>query len=157
MACMHEAGNTVVFGPISCLYAWLFFRNSTDNVQAEVDQRFPTISSRRMQAAPYIPRHTYTLPARPSRSVPQRRASNVVGVSKTFTRDVVLLTKSDDGTIPRGARRAVLYDKGRIANMVDFQASWDEVAMRTRVEECFSGVLDLNKPYPRYVHLSLCT
>ena len=35
--------------------------------------------------------------------------------------------------------------------MVDFLSCWDEEKTRKRIEDCFQGILDMNKPYPRYV------
>ena len=49
----------------------------------------------------------------------------MVAMAKPFTKDVILLTRADGDNIPRGSRRFVLYDSGRIANIVDFQ-SWNE-------------------------------
>ena len=67
----------------------------------------------------------------------------------------MLLTKLDGNTIPRGTGRAVLHDKGRIVNMVDFQSSWNEQEVRARIEKAFIGLLNLEKPYPRCVVFSL--
>ena len=76
-------------------------------------------------------------------------------MAKTFTKDVVLLAKSDGDCIPRGARRSAMYDRGKIVNMVDFKSSWSEQEVRGHIEHCFKNVIDLNKPYPRYVYFSV--
>ena len=120
-----------------------FFINS-DPVRNEVQQRFPTVRS-----APYIPRHAYRAPAGARSSIPRRRASTVVAIAKTFTKDVVLLTRHDGDRVPRGARRAALHDSGRIANMVDFKSCWSEQTVREHIEHLFKGVIDTTKPYPR--------
>ena len=122
------------------------FPNSIRNaVQSEVQMRFPMLSQTRF--APYTP---YRAPAGGTRCIPRRRTA-VAAVAKTFTKDVVLLTKDDGECIPRGSRRSVLYDGGQIANMVDFQSSWSEEQVRGRIEHCFKGLINLEKPYPRYV------
>ena len=112
--------------------------------------RFPTLSQTRF--TPYTPRHTYRAPACRANSVPCRRASVAV-IAKTFTKDVILLTRGDGDSIPRGTKRSVLYDSGRIANMVDFQSSWSEERVRGHIEHSFKGLIDLEKPYPRYVSI----
>lgn len=117
-------------------------------MRSELEQRFPTLSQSRF--APYVPRHTYRPPASSTR-FPRRRASTVVGVAKKFTKDIILLARADGDSIPRGSKRAVLHDEARIANMVDFQSSWNERQVMERIESCFKGVIDLAKPYPRYV------
>ena len=75
--------------------------------------------------APYVPRHTYRAPAA-ARPIPRRRASSLVAILKSFTKDIILLTKQDGDGVPRGARRGTLHDYRRIANMVDFKSSWGE-------------------------------
>ena len=78
----------------------------------------------------------------------------MIGIAKTFTKDVILLVRADGDCIPRGSRRAMLHDESRIANIVDFQ-SWTERQVTERIASCFKGVIDVAKPYPRYVVL-LC-
>lgn len=114
--------------------------------------RFPTLSQTRF--TPYTPRHTYRAPAGGARSVPRRQAS-IAAIAKTFTKDVILLTRADGDSVPRGSRRSVLYDGGRIANMVDFQSSWSEERVRGHIEHSFKGLIDLDKPYPRYMYVSI--
>ena len=53
-----------------------------------------------------------------------------MGIAKMFTKDVVLLTPADGDYLPRGTKRATLYDEGRIANIVDCQSSWSERKVR---------------------------
>ena len=77
--------------------------------------------------------------------------STIMSVAKTFTKDVILLCKDDGDSIPRGARRSILYDSGRIVNMVDFKSNWSEQEVRGHIEHCFKDVIDKTKPYPRYV------
>ena len=126
--------------------------NNLTTMRSEIQQRFPTLATNRF--APYVPRHSYRPPASSVR-VPRRRAANVIGIAKTFTKDIVLLTRADGDYIPRGSRRSVLHDESRIANMVDFQSSWTEQQVMERIESCFKGLIDVAKPYPRYVVLSL--
>ena len=83
----------------------------------ELQQQFPTL--RQSRFSPYVPRHMYRPPPA-SLCIPQRWASSVIGIAKTFTKDIVLVTELDGDIIPRGIRKAVLHDKGRIVNMVDF-------------------------------------
>lgn len=109
---------------------------------------FPTISGQRRRPHPYIPRHSYTPPMRPSRIQHSHHQAGVASISKSFTRDVVLLAPSEC-CVPRGVSRSRLHDEGQVANMVDFLSRWDEKT-RKRIEECFVGILDMNKPYPRY-------
>ena len=45
-------------------------------------------------------------------------AATAVPKSKKFMRDVVLLSCDDPDTLPRGARKMVLQEEGRVANMV---------------------------------------
>ena len=92
-------------------------------MRTEIQQRFPTLAQSRF--APYVPRHTYRPPASSAR-VPRRSAANVIGIAKTFMKDIILLTRADGDCLPRGTRRVMLHDKSRIANMVDFQSSWTE-------------------------------
>ena len=74
-----------------------------------------TLSQARL--APYTPHHTYRAPAGGAHAIPRRRTS-VAAIAKTFTKDVILLTRADGDSIPRGSRRSVLYDdSGRIANI----------------------------------------
>ena len=102
----------------------VIFQYSDNNaIQNEVQVRFPTLSQTRF--APYTPRHTYRAPAGGARCVPRRRTP-ITAIAKTFTKDVILLTRNDGEGVPRGTRRSVLYDSGHIANMVDFQPSWSE-------------------------------
>ena len=126
-------------------YTITFLLPLSDPVHNEVQQRFPTIPTR---FAPYVPRHTYRAPAT-SRPIPRRRASTVVGIAKSFTKDIVLLTKDDGDSVPRGAKRGKLHDDGRIANMVDLKSSWSEETVRAHIEHHFKGIIDTNKPYPR--------
>ena len=102
--------------------------------------------------APYIPWRTYRALAGTRSSIPRRRAYTVVGIAKTFTKDVVLLTRHDGDSVPRGARRSTLHDSGRIANMVHFKSSWSEETVRRHIEHLFKGIIDTSKPYPRLVH-----
>ena len=119
-----------------------------------MQQRFPTLGTRGERMHPYIPRCTYTAPSVRPRGSAHRHAPTVLSASKTFTRDVLLLEPSQD-SIPRGAARAALHDKGQIVNMVDLRSSWDEDKVRVMLETCFEGILDMTKPYPRYVLLWL--
>ena len=124
----------------------MFSLPPSDPVHNEVQQRFPTMGPARI--APYVPRHTYRAPAT-TRALPRRRASSVIGISKSFTKDILLLTKEDGDAVPRGAKRGKLHDEGRIANMVDFKSSWSEETVRAHIEHHFKGVIDTSKPYPR--------
>ena len=72
-----------------------------------------------------------------------------MAIAKTFTKDVILLTRNDSEGVPRGTRRSVPYNSGCIANMVDFQSSWSEERVRGHIENCFKGIIDLENPYPR--------
>ena len=47
----------------------------------------------------------------------------------------------DGPTVPRGALRANLHSHGRIADMVDFNAYWDEAAVSQRIDGCFDKKL----------------
>ena len=132
----------------------LFIFSFNNDVQVEVRQRFPTLGTRGERMHPYIPRRTYKPATVRPRSSAHRRAPTVLSISKTFTRDVVLLEPSQD-SIPRGAARAALHDKAQIVNMIDLMSSWDEDKVRVVLETCFDGILDVTKPYPRYVHLWL--
>ena len=118
-------------------------------MRSELEQRFPTLSQSRF--APYVPSHSYRPSAVSSTRFPRRRASTVIGIAKKFTKDIILLTRADGDSVPRGSRRAMLHDEARIANMVDFQSSWNERQVMERIESCFRGVIDLATPYPRYV------
>ena len=69
--------------------------------------RFPVLSQTRF--TPYTPRHTYRAPAGGARSVPRRQAF-IAAIAKTFTKDVILLTRADGDSVPRGSRRSVLYE-----------------------------------------------
>lgn len=125
------------------------YNRSNDDVSAEMQQCFPTISGQRRRPQPYIPRHTYSPASRFPRSHRSQQSSIVS--SKSFTRDVILLAPLET-CVPRGASRAQLHDEGRVANMVDFLSCWDEEKTRKRIEDSFQGVLDMNKPYPRYAN-----
>lgn len=95
-----------------------------------------------------------TLPATPTEhqlAVHILWRTPIAAIAKTFTKDIILLTKADGDCVPRGSKRSSLYDSGRIANMVDFQSSWSEERVRGHIEHSFKGLIDLNKPYPRYV------
>ena len=131
-------------------YNVLNFSRSNDDLNTEMQHCFPTISGQQRRTHPYIPRHTYTPPMRPGRIQHPHRQSSVVSISKSFTRDVVLLAPSES-CVPREGIRSRLHDEGRVANMVDFMSCWDEDKMRKRIEDCFQGILDMNKSYPRYV------
>ena len=114
-----------------------------------MQQCFPTISGERRRPQPYIPRHTYNQANRFPRSH-RGRPSSIVS-SKSFTRDIILLAPLET-CVPRGASSAQLHDEGRVAIMVDFMRGWDEEKTRKRIEDAFQGVLDMNKPYPRYAN-----
>ena len=97
------------------LVIWLIFQYSDNNaIQNEVQVRFPTFSQTRF--APYTPRHTYRAPAGGARCVSRRRTP-IAAIAKTFTKDA---HKEWWWECTKGNRRSILYDSGRIANMVDF-------------------------------------
>ena len=64
-------------------------------------------------------------------------------------RDVVLLSYDDPDTLPRGARKMVLQEEGRVANMVQLDTSWDEEHIMEVIEGRFAGVIDMSQPFPR--------
>ena len=77
----------------------------------------------------------------------------MIGIAKTFTKDIVLLTAADGDSVPRGSKRAVLHNDSRIANMVDFRSSWTEQEVIQRIDSCFKGIIDVAQPSPRYIYL----
>ena len=114
-------------------------------MQLEVEERF---SHGRQRLHPYLPRHTYTAPIRSRVQSGRSSSGRVFAIAKTFTRDVVLLAPSET-SVPRGTSRSVLHDEGRIIDMVDFNSAWDADKMAEKIEQCFNGVLDASKPFPR--------
>ena len=102
---------------------------------------------------PYNPRHGYG-PLRPSRSRTSRH-SPLQGSNqgRKFTKTVVLVA-TDDIVVPRGKRREELHKLGVIVNLVDF-CNWDEQRMEAAIEEALRGVIDVQKPTPRYVIKSM--
>ena len=99
--------------------------------------RFPTARS---QSHPYLPRRRYAPPAYSATHIPR---------SKKFVRDVVLLNSDDTDIIPRGVRKTVLQKEGRIANMMEIDTSWDAEHVHQVIEGRFSGLMDVNQPFPR--------
>lgn len=108
----------------------------------EMRQRFPT----RQRCQPYF-RQSYAAPAR---TIPSRRRRS--GRHTTFTKNVVLLANDSSDVVPRGARREQLHDAGQIANLVAFFKDWSGREVVQHLEERFSTLLDLTKPFPRYVY-----
>ena len=109
----------------------------------EMGQRFPT---RQPRYQPYYPRHSYAAPSRttiPNRHPRFRRS--------TFTKNVLLLAHDSSDVVPRGARREQLHDAGQIANLVAFCNDWTEHEVVQHLEDRFATLLDLTKPFPRYI------
>lgn len=121
-------------------------RNSQQSdIDTEVSSLFPCVRSSlhsmgrsaRQELAPYNPRRGYSRQRQPLR--PLRTAS------KIFTPDVVLIEKKEGTVIPRGCRKSAMHDKGRIANMVDFDISWSERTVREKIELRFPNIDKSNR------------
>ena len=81
---------------------------------------------------------------------PLRRPTSIPK-SKTFVRDVLLLDLNEPDIIPRGVKKMVLQEEGRIANMVELDVLWDEQKVSTVIEGRFHGLVNTTQPFPRYI------
>ena len=117
-------------------------QNCQSSVNSEMQHAFPAIYGRRQsRMTPYNPRNVYTSrPVPPSRKTPRRQL---------FIRNVVFLKKGED-LIPRGRKRELLFDEGRIANLVAIDTSMTDVELYNLIEERFLSLIDNTYPYPRY-------
>ena len=57
------------------------------------------------------------------------------------------------GTLSLGEQGELYFTIREGVNMVDFQSSWNE-QVRARIEKAFTGLLKLEKPYPRCIIFS---
>ena len=64
-------------------------------------------------------------------------------------RDIVLFDTDDPDTLPRGARKMVLQEEGRVANMVELDTSQDDEHIFSIIEGRSEGIIDLSQPFPR--------
>ena len=75
---------------------------------------------------------------------------------RKFTRSIIVVD-SESENVPRGAHRQRLHEKGLVVSFVDLWTNWSEDVFQA-IESALQGVIDVSKPYPRYVHItaSLC-
>lgn len=102
----------------------------------------------------YSRRTTYVPPRLAARSSSSRqRRSQCFGESHSrgrwFTKTVVLVD-SNDTNVPRGVRRQQLHEMGAVIDLMDFFTGWREGKVRDTIEGAYGGMIDDEKPAPRY-------
>lgn len=69
------------------------------------------------------------------RKDPYRRKDTAQGRS-------VVMVDDDNVNVPHGKRRQVLHEMGAVADLVDFNTTWNEQQVREAVENVFQGMID---------------
>lgn len=96
---------------------------------------------------PQYHRRTSYIPSRRARSTSQRTSAGPRG--RWFTKAIVLVDDSDI-YVPRGYRRQQLHEMGAVVDLVDFSTTWSEKDVRQAIEAAFGGMIDEDRPPPRY-------